>query len=406
MSHSSVRRGLVCAGTLIFVCAALAGCSDKGRERQAPLPTPVQVVEAKLQDFPLRLKSLGTVTALNSVTVRSRIDGELLKVMFEEGQTVKQGQLLAQIDPRPREVELAEAVGRQQEARVQLQNAEQELARLSDLLDKSYVSKQAVTNQEAQVRQFRARLETADAAVANTKLQLDYTRIVAPIGGRVGLRRVDQGNLIRGSDANGLVAITQVQPISVVFTIPETQVTPVMDAYRTTKEMVVEAWDRDEQQKLAVGKLSGLDNQIDTATGTLRLKATFANEDSRLFPNQFVNVRLQVRTLEKAVVIPGAAVQYGAKATYVFAIEDGKAKMHEVKLGAADNDLIVVTSGLKGGEQIVLEGLERLRDGRNVEIVDPNATPKPNPNAKRKGGDEKKRGERKGPPGERRGPNS
>lgn len=397
MSHSRLRRAVALAGVSVLFIATSA-CSDKGQQRTPPMPIPVRVAEATLQDFPVRLKSLGTVTALNSVVVRSRIDGELLNVLFEEGQTVRQGQLLAQIDPRPREADLAEATGRQQEAKVQLQNADEELARLNDLFARNYVSKQAVTNQEALVRQYRARVESADAAVSSAKLQLDFTRIVAPISGRVGLRRVDRGNLIRGGDAEGLVTITQVQPISVVFTIPETEVTGVLDAYRANKNLTVEAWDRDGQQRLALGSLAGLDNQIDTATGTLRLKASFSNDDGRLFPNQFVNVRLHVRTIEKAIVIPGAAVQYGANATYVFVVADGKAQMRAVTLGRADEDKLVVTKGLDGGEPIVLEGLERLRDGRNVQIVDPNAVgeakaDKPEPPR----GDGAPRGERRRP---------
>ena len=333
------------------------------------MPVPVRVAEARLESFPLQLKALGTVTALNTVTVRSRIDGELVSVLFEEGQFVKQGQLLAEIDPRPHAVALAQAVGQQRENHVQLQNAEAELARLAELLTKNYVSKQALNNQEALVRQYRARLESFDAAVASAKLQLEYTRIVAPIGGRLGLRRIDPGNLIRTGDTQGLVTITQVQPINVVFTVPETAVGAVVDAYRDGPALAVEAWDRTEQQRLAAGELASLDNQIDTATGTLRLKAAFANTDGRLFPNQFVNVRLRVRTLDDAVVIPGAAVQYGAQGTYVFVIHDKKASLRPVTLGASDNDRLVITQGVKAGERVVLEGLDRLRDGREVSIV-------------------------------------
>ena len=400
MSHVQFRKQIVYLGAGLAMAAMVAACSDDKEQRTPPLPTPVHVAVAQVQDFQLRLKSLGTVTPLNSVIVRSRTDGELVKVLFDEGQTVKQGQLLAQIDPRPREVVLAEAQGRRQESLVQLQNAEQEMSRMNDLLAKSYISKQMVTNQEAVMRQSQARLETADAAVSSAKLQLDFTRIIAPISGRLGLRRVDAGNLIRSGDADGLVTITQVQPVSTVFTIPETEVTSVMDAYRGGKDLTVEAWDREERERLSIGKLSGLDNQIDTSTGTLRLKANFDNQDLRLFPNQFVNVRLFVRTIKNAVVIPGAAVQYGANAKYVFVIEDGKSMMREVKLGVADNDLIVVTEGLKGGEQIVLEGLERLRDGRAVEIVDPNNPQLPKKPAAKKGGD----GQRKRPNGEGRPP--
>jgi multidrug efflux system membrane fusion protein len=282
---------------------------------------------------------------------------------------VKEGQLLAEIDPRPYQVALQQALGAQQENRVQLQNAEMELARFKDLLAKNYVSQQQLNNQEALVRQYRARLETFDAAVASAKLQLEYTRIVAPIEGRLGLRKIDRGNLIRSSDPEGLVTITQVRPIGVVFTVPETAVGEVVDAYRSKKALAVEAWDRSEQQLLASGILASLDNQIDTTTGTLRLKAAFTNDDGRLFPNQFVNVRLQVRTIEQAVVVPSASVQYGARGNYVYVVKDEKVAIRLVKLGATDNDRLVINEGLQAGEQIVLEGFERLREGAKVRII-------------------------------------
>jgi membrane fusion protein, multidrug efflux system len=231
------------------------------------------------------------------------------------------------------------------------------------------VSKQALSNQEALVRQYRARLETSEAAVASAKLQLDYTRIVAPIEGRLGLRKVDRGNLIRSGDPEGLVTITQVQPISVVFTVPETEVTGVLDAHRASPTLGVEAWDRSEQQRLAQGKLASLDNQIDTSTGTLRLKAAFPNTDGRLFPNQFVNVRLAVRTIEQAVVVPDACIQYGAQGNYVYVVKDEQVSIRPVKPGAADNDRLVILEGLSAGEQVVLEGFERLREGAKVRVI-------------------------------------
>lgn len=356
-----------CAGVVLLV--ALGGCAKDAPSGPRSNAVPVKLIEARHESLPLRLKALGTVTPLNTVAVRSRIDGELVRVAFEEGQMVKQGQLLAEIDPRPYEVELAQAAGAQQENRVQLQNAEMELARFKDLLAKNYVSQQQLNNQEALVRQLRARLETSDAAVASAKLQLEYTRIVAPIDGRLGLRKVDRGNLIRTSDPEGLVTITQVQPIGVVFTVPETEVADLLDAYRSKEALVVEAWDRREQEQVATGRLASLDNQIDTTTGTLRLRAAFENKDGRLFPNQFVNVRLQVRTIEQAVVIPSAAVQFGARGNYVYVVKDEKASIRVVKLGPADNDRLVIAEGLEAGEQLVLEGFERLREGAKVRII-------------------------------------
>ena len=350
--------------------AACSGGDDKrGGGGRGGQPVPVRLTEARLESLPVQLKSLGTVTPLNNVAVRSRIDGELVRVSFEEGQMVKQGQLLAEIDPRPYAVSLAQATGAQTESRVQLQNAEVELQRLNDLLDKNYVSKQQLNNQEALVRQYRARLETADASVASAKLQLDYTRIVAPIDGRLGLRKVDRGNLIRSSDPEGLVSITQVQPINVIFTVPETEVSGLLDAHRAQPLLGVEAWDRSEQQRLAQGKLASLDNQIDTSTGTLRLKATFPNTDGKLFPNQFVNVRLAVRTIDQAIVIPDAAIQYGSQVNYVYVVKDAKVSIRPVKPGAADNDRLVILEGLAAGEQVVLEGFERLREGATVRVI-------------------------------------
>ncbi len=353
----------------VAVALVLGACAKEERPNFRNQPVPVRLTEARLENLPIQLKSLGTVTPLNTVAVRSRIDGELVRVLFDEGQMVKQGQLLAEIDPRPYEVALAQAMGVQQENRVQLQNAEVELQRLKDLLAKNYVSKQALNNQEALVRQYRARLETSDASVASARLQLDYTRIVAPIEGRLGLRKVDRGNLIRGGDPEGLVTITQIQPISVVFTIPETEVTGVLDAHRAAPTLGVEAWDRSEQQRLAQGKLASLDNQIDTSTGTLRLKATFANDDGRLFPNQFVNVRLAVRTIAQAVVLPDASIQYGAQGNYVYVVKDAKVSIRPVKTGAAEGDRLVILEGLTAGEQVVLEGFERLREGATVRIL-------------------------------------
>jgi membrane fusion protein, multidrug efflux system len=358
----------------LIVVLALSACSGGDEKRgggpgRGGQPVPVRLTEARLESLPVQLKSLGTVMPLNNVAVRSRVDGELVGVSFEEGQMVKQGQLLAQIDPRPYEVSLAQATGAQTESRVQLQNAEMELKRLKDLLDKNYVSKQQLNNQEALVRQYRARLETADAAVASAQLQLDYTRIVAPIDGRLGLRKVDRGNLVRSSDPEGLVTIAQVQPINVVFTVPETEVSGLLDAYRAQPSLGVEAWDRSEQQRLAQGKLASLDNQIDTSTGTLRLKAAFANTDGKLFPNQFVNVRLAVRTIDQAIVIPDAAIQYGAQGNYVYVVKDAKVSIRPVKPGAADNDRLVILEGLAAGEQVVLEGFERLREGATVRVI-------------------------------------
>jgi membrane fusion protein, multidrug efflux system len=373
MQMPSSNRVRAHTAVLVFTLV-LTACSGEKRAQFRPQPVPVRLAEAQLEDLPLTLKALGTVTPLNTVAVRSRIDGELVRVLFEEGQAVKAGQLLAEIDPRPYEVALAQAEGTQQENLVQLENAEQELKRQRDLVEKNFISKQALSNQEALVRQFRARLATSEAAVASAKLDLEYTRIIAPISGRLGLRNIDRGNLIRSGDPEGLVTITQMEPMNVVFTIPETEVTEVIEAHRSERKLPVEAWDRSETRRLASGELTSLDNRIDTSTGTLRLKAEFSNEDGRLFPNQFVNVRLAVRTIEQAVVIPGAAVQFGSQGNYVFVVHENKVAIRPVTLGRAAEDRLVIAKGLKAGEHVVLEGLDRLREGSTVQVISDTAS--------------------------------
>ncbi len=333
-------------------------------------PVPVRVVTAVQEPFALYLKALGTVTPLKTVTVRSRVDGELVRVAFREGQNVEQGDLLAEIDPRPFRVLLAQAQGQREQNLAELANTEGELARFKDLQSKGYVSAQELANQEALVRQFQARRRTDEAAVEDARLQLAYTRITAPISGRVGLRNVDAGNLIRSGDAAGLVTITQMRPISVLFTIPETDLPAVRAAMRAQPRLPVEAWGRDETTRLAAGILLSMDNQIDTATGTLRLRAEFPNEDESLFPNQFVNIRLRVRN-DAAVIIPNAAVQFGSQGNFVFVVnEENKATVRNVKLGASEGERVAVTEGVQPGDRIVLEGLDRLRDGRDVKIID------------------------------------
>jgi multidrug efflux system membrane fusion protein len=332
-------------------------------------PVPVRVVTAVNEPLAVFVKALGTVTPLQTVTVRSRVDGELVRVAFREGQYVKQGDLLAEIDPRPFRVQLSQAEGLQQQNLAELANAEGELQRFRDLQTKGYVSAQELSNQEALVRQFQARKQSDQAAVDEARLQLNYTRITAPISGRVGLRTVDAGNLVRAGDADGLVTITQMQPISVLFTIPEPELPAVRAAATAQPALPVEAWSRDEQTRLATGALLSMDNQIDTATGTLRLRAEFANTDESLFPNQFVNVRLRVRN-EPAVIIPNAAVQFGAQGNFVFVVDaQNKSVVRTVKLGVTEGEKVAVLDGVRAGERVVLEGLDRLRDGRDVEII-------------------------------------
>lgn len=337
---------------------------------------PVKTVAAKEDPLAVYLKSIGTVTPLNTVTVRSRVEGQLVKVAFKEGQKVKRGDLLAEIDPSPYKIKLAQAEGNQKQNQAQLKNAESDLERLKQLFDKTLVTAQELDAAQALVAERRGALAANEAQVQDARLQLAYTRIEAPIDGRLGLRHVDEGNLIRPGDSGGLVVITQTQPIAVLFTVPEVDLQKVLEPLRAGEELVAEAWDRNEQNVLAKGILRTVDNQIDIATGTLRLKAEFANDDERLFPNQFVNIRLRVRTIKDAIVIPAAAVQYGSRGTYVYIVnEESKAIIRDVVLGSSDGTWQAVTKGVGAGDQVVLEGLDRLREGRPVQIVNDGSAP-------------------------------
>lgn len=337
-------------------------------------PTPVHVVKVTKEDLKVHIKAIGSVVPLNTVTVRSRVDGQLLRILFNEGQQVKAGDVLAEIDPATYKVRLDQAEGSLQETRAQLKNAEDDLRLYERLIAQKSIAKQQFDKQQALVEQLRGTLKNNTAQVEDARLQLSYTRITAPITGRLGLRRVDVGNLVKTGDADGLVTITQTQPIAVSFTIPENQLVAVRGAYlaaeKAASALPVEAWDRSEQSLLATGKLTTLDNQIDTATGTLRLKAQFDNTDDSLFPNQFVNARLHLSTLDGAVTIPIDAVQYGSKGTYVYVIEEGKAKIRPIKLGSLEGARTSVLEGLAEGEQVVLEGIDRLWEGKDVKVME------------------------------------
>jgi len=345
--------------------AAPSGWGGPGGPRPA---TPVRVVTAAQEDLTIRLKALGTVTPLHTVTVRPRVEGELLKIAFEEGQQVQAGQLLAEIDPEPFRIRLAQAQGQQQQNLAELDNARRQLQRYTDLQAGSFVSAQDLSDQQARVRQFEGRRDSDQAAVDEARLQLQYTRITAPVAGRVGLRAVDVGNLIRTGD--DIVTITQTHPISVLFTIPEQELPAVIAATREGPALAVEAWDRGERQLIASGTLASVDNRIDTETGTVRLRALFDNAGDVLFPNQFVNVRLDVSS-RRSLVIPDAAVQFGNNGTYVYVIDDELVThIRPVMLGASDGGKAAVIEGLAAGERVVLEGLDRLREGAKVEIVE------------------------------------
>ena len=343
------------------------GRGPAGAERSIP----VTVATAERADVPVVLNALGTVSSLRTVTVRSRVDGQLLRVNFREGQMVKAGELLAEIDPRPFEVQLAQAQGQLARDRALLENARLDLERYRTLVEQEAASAQQLDTQQALVRQYEGTVKSDQGQVDNARLQLAYARITAPFPGRLGLRLVDPGNIVRAGDATGIVTITQVQPIGVTFSVPEKDLSPVLQRYREGKSMTVRALDREQRVVLATGRLTTLDNQIDVATGTLKMRAEFANADGALFPNQFVNVRLRIDVLKGAIVVPSAAVQRGSPGTYVYAVQDdGTVALRKVATGPVDGERTVVASGISAGERVVVDGVDNLRDGARVEPID------------------------------------
>ena len=341
-------------------------------------------------DLPVHYNALGTVTAFNTVVVRSRVDGELIKVLFEEGQRVKAGDLLAVIDPRSYRVALDEAEGTLQQNQAQLRNAEIDLQRYRDLFAEDSIARQTLDTQQALVNQYRGTLKANQASVDQAKLNLQFSQVRAPIGGRLGLRQVDVGNQISTGDTAGLVVITQVQPINVVFSLPVPQLPLIRQQLTSGKPLPVEAFDRNQQMALASGALASIDNQIDITTGTLKLKARFDNSDEALFPNQFVNVRLLAQTLPQVLVISANAVQRGSQGSFVYVLDgDNRVSMRTVTLGVTAEERLQVLSGLEAGERVVTEGVDRLRDGMQVKVAGDNpdeVEPADKPVAKAAGG--------------------
>lgn len=369
----SLAAIIAAAGFYYLQTDQLPAANDKDKRGEFEnAPISVAVASTRLADLPIYLSGLGSVVPLHTVTVRSRVDGELTKVAFSEGMPVRQGELLAEIDPRPYQVAVQQAEGQLLRDEALLSNAEIDLTRYQTLLEQDSIAAQQTATQAALVKQYRGTVEIDRALLENARLQLSYTKISAPTSGRIGLRLVDQGNMVRANDVNGLAVITQLQPISVVFTLPEDEVPAVMRRWRSGETLGVDAYDRADQQKLASGKLLAVDNQIDASTGTLKLKAQFDNQDRSLFANQFVNVKMQLDTLRGAVLAPGAAIQHGVGGAFVYLVrDDNSVVVRPVKTGPADGDSIAILEGLTAGEKLVIDGVDKLREGSPVKVIDP-----------------------------------
>ncbi len=349
--------------------SAAPGAPGKGKGAAGPgnFAVPVIVATAQRGDLPVYFNGLGTVTAFNTVTVRSRVDGQLISIAFQEGQFVHQGDVLAQIDARPFQVQLEQAMGQLAKDQAQRRDAEVNLERFKLLFKEGVIPQQQLDTQAALVGQFDGAIASDQAQINNAKLQLTYSHITAPISGRIGLRLVDVGNMVHATDTNGLLVITQLQPISVIFSLPQDQLPQVVTKLRSGPQLPVEAYDRDDTAKIATGKLQTIDNQIDVTTGTYKLKSIFSNEDNALFPNQFVNVHLLVDTKRDLTVVPAAAIQRGPQGTYVYAAgSDNTAKIRTVTIAQTTGNNVGLSAGLNPGDVVVIDGQDKLQDGTKI----------------------------------------
>ena len=346
--------------------------AGRGGKDGASRPLPVTVAIARTGDIDIVINALGTVTARNTVTIKPRVDGQLVRVAFREGQVVKIGDLLAEIDPRTFQSQLDQANGQLMRDQALLAYARLDQARYRGLLAKDSIAKQQVDAQDALVKQYEGVVQTDKALVDNAKLQLAFTRVTAPIAGRLGLRLVDTGNMVHATDSGGLVVITQTQPITVIFSIPSDNLATVISKLQADQQLAVEAWDRDDKNKLATGVLLTIDNQIDATTGTVKLKAEFTNSDNALFPNQFVNIHLRIETRHGVTLVPTSASQRGTQGTFFYVVDESKTvSLRPVVLGQISGNIVAVEKGLAPGEKVVIDGADKLRQGAKVEISSP-----------------------------------
>jgi membrane fusion protein, multidrug efflux system len=364
---------LVCVGIYVGYGRSSGGKTEAASKARAPVAVPVTVVTAQPKSFPVVLSGLGTVQAFNSVTARTRVDGEVMKILFKEGQTVKQGDLLAQIDPRPYQAAVDQATAKKAQDQAMLHNAELDLQRYTTLAKQDFASRQQLDTQTASVAQNTALVAADTAALENAQTQFDYTNIRAPITGRVGFRLVDQGNIVNASSQTGIVTITQVQPITVVFTLPEKQISDI-NAAMLKGPVAAQALTADGSRKLADGTLAVVNNQVDSTTATIQIKATFENLDNALWPGLAVVVRVPIHTLDNVLVLPQSAVIHGQQGLSAYVVDQNqKANFRAVEISESNNDSVVVTNGISAGDRVVVGGQYRLQNGVTVAATDASA---------------------------------
>jgi RND family efflux transporter MFP subunit len=377
LSARSRNRAIWVAAIFLVVVALLPYWRGEAQEKNSQSAgsgssgVPVSVATVEKRDVPHRISSIGTVQSLHTVVIRPQVTGVVTEVLFREGELVERGALLARIDDRTIQAVLAQALAEKASREAQLRSAELDLARYGNLIDRHVVSRQTLDKQAALVEELKAGIQASEATIAAQRVQLSFTRIASPVRGRVGMRRVDQGNLLQAGDPNGLVTVTQIDPISIVFTLPQESLYRVRTASKGTEAARVTAYERDAGGPLAQGTLTTFDNQIDTATGTLRLRAQFDNREGKLWPGQFVALQLETGVSADAVVLPSRAVQQGLNGAFVYRVRDSKAEVAPVVVTYQDDEIAVVDNGVAPGESVVLDGQSRLKAGSAVRVSAP-----------------------------------